>query len=343
MSTTSKSPKAVLVTAFQIAQQSLKAYSHRCSPKKFTQHQLFAVLVLKNFLKTDYRGVVKHLEDCPDLADAIELTKIPHYTTLQKASKRLLKAASVSKLLDETVCRHMGRRQRVSTAAIDSTGLECSSASAYFVKRRKKVGDDWKKMVYHRYPKLGVVCDIENHFIFAYEARRGPKPDVNEFKSTIQQALTRIRITTILADAGYDSEGNHSFARDEHNIRSVIPAKHGRPTTKPASGRYRRQMQVRFNRDAYRQRSQVETVMSMIKRRQGTHVRGHNYHSQCRDLRLMVLTHNVMILFWTRVFYRADLSLFLALLTKPKTVAVPVFSPAMGLRIHGTFLECIEN
>ncbi len=305
MATTSKSPKDVLVTAHCVAQRSLKAYSHPCSPKKFTQHQLFAVLVFKAFLKTDYRGVVKHLRDCPELAAAIELEKIPHFTTVQKASRRLLMTAPVRALLDETARRQMGRRLRAPTAAIDSTGMECSSASAYFVRRRKKVGEAWKKVVYHRYPKLGVVCDVTSHFIFAYEARRGPKPDVDEFESLVEQALTRIRITTILADAGYDSESNHSFARDEHGIRSVIPAKHGRPTTKPASGHYRRQMQVHFNRDAYRQRAQVETVMSMIKRRQGGHVRGRNYHSQCRDLRLMVLTHNVMILYWRQVFYRA--------------------------------------
>jgi transposase len=297
MASSSKSPKAVLVTAYNVAQRSMKAYSHRYSPKKFTQYQLFAILVFKAFLKTDYRGVASHLCDCPELAATIELRKVPHFTTLQKASRRLLNTPSVRALLDETVRRHMGRRLRVATAAIDSTGLECSSASGYFVRRRQKVGETWNKVVYHRYPKLGVICDVESHFIFAYEARRGPKPDVNEFRSTVTQALTRIRITTMLADAGYDSEGNHSFARDQNGIRTVIPAKHGRPTTKPASGRYRRQMQVRFNHDAYRQRSQVETVMSMIKRRQGSHIRGRCYNSQCRDLRLMVLTHNVMILY----------------------------------------------
>jgi hypothetical protein len=310
MSVTSKSPRDVLVTAYLVAQRSIKPYSHKYSRKDFTQHQLFAILVLKNFLKTDYRGVVKQLKDCDSLCEAIQLTKVPHYTTLQKASVRLLKTAPVRTLLDETVRRHMGRRQRVPTAAIDSTGMECSSASGYFVNRRKKVGAPWKKIIFHRYPKLGVVCDVQSHFIFAYDARSGPRPDVDELKSLVDQALDRIRITTLLADAGYDSESNHSFARDDHGIRSVIPARQGRPTKKPASGRYRRLMQVRFNRKAYRQRSQVETVMSMIKRRQGNHVHGRSYHSQCRDLRLMVLTHNVMILLCIKVFYRAAASPF---------------------------------
>ena len=136
MATTSKSPKDVLLTAYRVAQQSLKAYSHPYSPKVFTQHQLFAVLVFKAFLKTDYRGVVEHLQDCPDLAMAIGLAKIPHFTTMHKAANRLLMTAQVRAMLDETVRCHMGRRLRVPTAAIDSTGLECSSASAYFVRRR---------------------------------------------------------------------------------------------------------------------------------------------------------------------------------------------------------------
>ncbi len=61
----------------------------------------------------------------------------------------------------------------------------------------------------------------------------------------------------------------------------------GRHTDKPASGRYRRLMQMRFDDSQYHCRAQVETVMSMIKRLQGADVRGRTYHSQCRDLLLL--------------------------------------------------------
>jgi hypothetical protein len=47
MQRTSKSPRKVTLEAFELAKQKLPAYSHRLSPKKFTQHQLFALLVLK--------------------------------------------------------------------------------------------------------------------------------------------------------------------------------------------------------------------------------------------------------------------------------------------------------
>jgi hypothetical protein len=86
-------------------------------------------------------------------------------------------------------------------------------------------------------------------------------------------------------------------------------------------------MQVRFDRGAYRNRVQVETVMSMIKRRQGSHAPARRYHSQCRDLYLMALTHNVMILLVLRVFYRA-----VPLPLRPEAIrlpreALPLFFP----------------
>jgi hypothetical protein len=285
------------------AQRVLPLYTHRNSPKKFTQHQLFACLVLKNFLKTDYRGVVAHLADHPALREVLGLDCVPHFTTLQKASRHLLATASTRRLLESTIRMHYGRRRRVASSAVDSTGLECTAASGYFVKRRHRASEPWKTVVYHHYPKLGVVCDTSCHFILALGVGRGPRPDVDELVPLLTNALRSMLLDCLSADAGYDSEANHRFAREQCGVRTLIPAKHGRPTTKPASGRYRRLMQTRFDESAYHQRAQVEAVISMIKRRQGAHARGRTYHSQCRDLRLMALTHNVMILLRLTVFY----------------------------------------
>jgi hypothetical protein len=307
VATTSKSPKLVVLSALATAQQALPKYAHKNSPKTFTQHQLFACLALKNFLRTDYRGVVAHLEDNPSLRGFLALRRVPHFTTLQKASRRLLASANAQRLLDATTRLRSGGQRRVRTAAIDSTGLECTSASGYFIKRRVRAAEPWKTVAYHRFAKLGVVCDTRDHFILAYQVGRGPRPDVDEFRPLVAEALRRVRLSRVVADAGYDSEANHVFARDEHRIRSMIPARHGRPTTKPARGRYRRLMQSRFDPQLYCQRAQVETVMSMIKRRQGSHVRGRSYWSQCRDLHLIALTHNIMLLLRVEVFYRAIL------------------------------------
>ncbi len=180
MACTSKSPKAVARAALEAAQRVLPFYTHPNSPKKFTQHQLFACLVLKNFLKTDYRGVVAQLADHLELCEVLGLKCVPHFTTLQKASRHLLASEPAQRLLESTIRLQYGRRRRVASSAVDSTGLECTAASAYFVRRRHRVNLPWKTVVYHRYPKLGVVCDTSCHFILAMGVGRGPRPDVDE-------------------------------------------------------------------------------------------------------------------------------------------------------------------
>src|SRR3954451_18029317 len=100
---TSKSPAQILKTALAVGRKALRAYSHRFSPKTFTQPQLFACLVLKESLKLDYRGVSELLDDTPSLREAIGLTQVPHGATLQKPSKRLLKRRRVQRLLDQTL------------------------------------------------------------------------------------------------------------------------------------------------------------------------------------------------------------------------------------------------
>jgi hypothetical protein len=50
----SKSPRRIAREALALAQESLPAYSCPTSRRDFTQPQLFALLALKTFLKTDY-------------------------------------------------------------------------------------------------------------------------------------------------------------------------------------------------------------------------------------------------------------------------------------------------
>jgi hypothetical protein len=92
-----KSPRRVAREALAVARQALPDYTCPTSRKDYTQAQLFAVLALRTFLKTDYRGVVAFLEDFPELRADLGLAKVPHYSTLCYAERRLLqKGASAS-------------------------------------------------------------------------------------------------------------------------------------------------------------------------------------------------------------------------------------------------------
>jgi len=86
-----KSPVALAQEALALAQQALDPYSSARSRHDFTQHQLFAILALRQFFRTDYRGVAQLLEDLSDLRGVLMLKKVPHFTTLQKAEQRLRK------------------------------------------------------------------------------------------------------------------------------------------------------------------------------------------------------------------------------------------------------------
>jgi len=302
MSLTSKSPRTVLLFAMDVARRALPAYAHRCSPRKFTQHQLFACLVLKAFCRTDYRGVVAMLADCPALCAAIGLKCVPHFTTLQKAAARLLLRRTANRLIDATLaCADARSPYRATTrlAAIDGSGFETHHISRYFIRRRQrgcKTRDIWLTTTYRRYPKLSLVCDCQTHLALAAVPSRGPWADIVHLDRAMVEAFCRRDIHTLLADAGYDAEWAHRFLRHDLGIRSIIPPRIGRPTARLPSGRYRRQMKTRFPKKTYGQRWQVETVFSMIKRRLGSTVNARTRWSQDRALMLKVITHNIMIL-----------------------------------------------
>ena len=68
-----RSPVALARKALEIAQQSLPAYSSRYSRHDFTQPQLFAMLVLMVFFKTDHRGIVAIVREWSDLRQVLQL------------------------------------------------------------------------------------------------------------------------------------------------------------------------------------------------------------------------------------------------------------------------------
>jgi transposase len=253
--------------------------------------------VLKAFFKADYRGIVVYLEDLPDLAGVLGLAEVPHWTTLRKAAARLLAVPTAEKLLAATLERSSASR-RVARAAFDSTGFSCGHASRYYVRRRAKTAGGSRRVTYKRFAKLEAAFDTETHLLIGAIPRRGPAVDTDRFVPLLEKALKSSRIGTVVADAGYDSEPNHRHGREERGVRTAIPATAGRPTPKLPTGRWRRLMKRRLDKSylGYGQRWQAETGFSMIKRRLGEVVQARSYWAQCRELMLLAVVHNIMIL-----------------------------------------------
>src|SRR5262249_26025194 len=153
----------------------------------YTQPQLFACLVLKVFLKTDYRSVTILLEEWSDLTDTLGLDRVPHWTTLQKACRRLLTLRRADRLLTHTVGRLLGRRRRVQLAAFDPTGVDWGRRSYYYVRRRSKGATAKQTVRYSRYAKLEAGFECATHVLIAAIPRRGPAVDVNRFVPLLEQ------------------------------------------------------------------------------------------------------------------------------------------------------------
>ena len=96
MSHASNDPISVAAMALAAGRKALSDYSHPKSPHKYTQPQLFALLILKQLFKIDYRGVVLWVERWRELREALGLTRVPHYSTLCLAEQRLLKKGALS-------------------------------------------------------------------------------------------------------------------------------------------------------------------------------------------------------------------------------------------------------
>ena len=104
------------------------------------------------------------------------LKRVPHYSTIAKAEKRLLTEGGASGLLEATLAsaRRSGLiGQQVAQAAIDSTGYDNGHMSAYYGRRSGKQK--------HRFPKFTALMDTESHLYLSGVMNEGPFPDHREF------------------------------------------------------------------------------------------------------------------------------------------------------------------
>jgi hypothetical protein len=305
----------VLIAAYELAKLTLPNYSSKFSRQDFTLPQLFACLVLREHQRKSYLGLEALLEDSPSWRAAIGLPRTPDSNTLWRAFQSLVKPRGFHQMLDRMVAEAKRRgliRGRLKPVALDSTMFESHHVSRHFEKRQKQTARQNRKKhaknranrrrraVHKRLPKLSLAVASASHIIVAARATTGSGGDQPFFQPLLREAHRRTKFRKAVADSGYDSEANHRWARLDLGVRSIIPPNAGRPTSKPASTRFRRLMQQRFARKAdqkcYGQRWQGETVNSMIKRNLGSALRARSARRRSKELLLRVVTHNLMIL-----------------------------------------------
>jgi hypothetical protein len=313
---TSRSPRKVLRFAYRLGRRVLPDQACTFSRHDFTLAQLFACLVLREFFGLSYRRTEALLRDSPQWLADIGLSVAPDHNTLWRALGRIVAPGRVNRMLDRLAASFArARLLRLSDKplALDSTCFEQRHRSTHYDRRCRRMADQalkrpgkWGRTVnaararrLRAMPKLSIAVAGSCHLILAAVVRTGNGSDAPDFDELLFRSWKRADVRVAVADAGYDSEANHEIARQDMGVRSIIPAGIGRPTGKLPGGRWRRHMKRRFARKAdqshYAQRSQSETVHSMIKRNQSSALRSRTPERRKQEMLLRVLTHNIML------------------------------------------------
>ena len=271
--------------AMRLSQPHLADYGAVRSRRDFTQRQLMSCLILRAYLKTTYRGVIEILSGHAGLRASLGMEdKLPHYTTLQKFSARsqvMAIAQAIIARIGRTALQQKGREQ---VAAMDSTGVSTTSASAYFESRRGKLG--------RKYVKLSVIVLCGSLIPMALVLDQGPSNDLVQVPQLLQQAQAVGQPLQLLADAGYDAEWIHASCHEKWGVESLIKPAHPPRADGSRGGRWRSQMsQEHMRKRGYGRRWGVETFFSALKRTMGSALSARQLPAQLTEAAIRVLAY----------------------------------------------------
>ena len=266
-------------------------YSNKRSNHVFTQHQLLALLMLRQRLSKSYREFISWLRVMDGVLKELALEYLPHFTTLQKFAKR----TGLEQL--EMVLATLARRHSHGdvTVAVDSTGFSCGYASHYFIHTisdKRSEGDRMIDRAVTRHVKQQAVIDVDSQMILALSFRYGPCNDFRDGVPVLAKAASTFSIGTVLADKGYDSEEIRRFIIKDLRASTQIPTRKNGKYATEFKGLYRRTQSSTFDEGIYHQRSLVETMHSSSKRVMGEAVRARSQDGQWKELVVRGIAYN---------------------------------------------------
>lgn len=312
--TLSNSPVLVARVALKAAEAALPTWmSPRSRHDGCTYPQLAACLVLRGFWKTSLRGVEAHLRDLSDVREALGLPHVPDHNALWRAHAHL-EPAQLEAFTAATVglaeAAHALPHGAAAALAADSTGLTHSRASrwaarakptAYWRARRKRKARGQRvarpkkrpKKSWH-YPKWTPAIDRLTHYVLAQSARRGPYPDPQELAPLVLDAHLVRPSRLVLADKGFESEGNLALCEEWAGARGVMRIRRPRKGARPKTP-YRAAL-LAHTPPEYPWRACSESFFSADKRRFGDLTPSRTWKGRITDTLLRGVLHNCALL-----------------------------------------------
>jgi len=245
-------------------------FNSKFSNRIYDNHQKMIILIFRQKMRMTYRGIVKFFRFSGLARALVHLKNVPDHSTLVKFHKRIN-----TKILDGLLYK-----KEVITSAIDSSGFETNHMSYHYA----NVWNRQDKRKYKRYLKISIAIDTDSQYILSQKIRLGPRNDNIDF----ELVMKNINCKFVVADKGYDSRSNRYFVLRNMKAYPHIPYR-------KISGRNYEKAGVPliFDEKIYFQRSKVETVFSVIKRKYGCFVLSKSFETQKKELLLRLVAYNI--------------------------------------------------
>lgn len=261
--------------------QAIPKYFSKFSNKVFNNHQKITLLVLRQKLRTTYRDIIELLK-ITNIPQIIHLKRVPHFTTLIRFSKKL-SPVLVRKLLILS-CRLT--KPKNLKLGVDATGLTIREPSRYYTIRS---GIDVQR---RKFMQITACALLDEQLISSFRLKRFSSIRNIDFIPVVNESANLGKIEFVSADKGYDAEKHYEFVIETLGSKLYIPVKKQRAGYK-TRGFWRKRMQKQFDDKKYHQRSKIETIFSVIKRKFGSSLQSKKYYSQRNELMQRVLAYNL--------------------------------------------------
>lgn len=274
--------KRLIQTLLRTVRRVLPAYSGRFSRKTYTQHQHAVAVCLMKYENKPYRDVVDLLYEMRGYFGFEKA--VPHFTTLQKFFQRI-PTYVWDFILRKT---YQLSSAKAANVGIDSTGFEEGHSSSYYEERAFRI------MKLHRFMKHTICVDTDRQLVISSlnMDKKGPGNDAPDFIPVVSACKGIVRLRNVTADKGYDSEANHRFVREAAGGVSIIPIRRPVPVWR-TTGKYRKMMRRKFPEDKYHQRSKVETVNFVEKRKFGDELRSRLSANRVNEMKVIDVVYNI--------------------------------------------------
>jgi hypothetical protein len=106
----------------------ISPYSSKSSKKIYTQYQLLAQVLFKDYRNQHYREFIEDVGDMDEVQEILDLSEAPQFTTLQNFINRI-KTLYLRFTLVKTVDLFYSSDENILITAIDSSGFTSGSVS----------------------------------------------------------------------------------------------------------------------------------------------------------------------------------------------------------------------